>query len=284
MARGSDGESVLHKHLRILDAFDAMHPVLSLREIADASGLAPSTAHRLLAELEREGLVERTNDRSFQLGVRLWEFASRTPGALGLRERAHPWFDAVHARVRQHTQLGVLSGVDVLFIDRSSTRDAVVSATLIGGRIPLPVSSCGMVLLAAAEPTVVDEVIAHGWPRHTRFTTRDGAELRERLRHVRADGYAVLSGHIHERSRGIAVPIVGPLGAVYASIGVVVANDDASPGATIELLTLAASGISQALAGPAGTRVPLVSTSVQSLEYLASLTPNEPAFGRSEQS
>ena len=54
MARGSAGESVLHKHLRILESFDAWHPFLTLTEIADATGLAPSSAHRLIAELERE--------------------------------------------------------------------------------------------------------------------------------------------------------------------------------------------------------------------------------------
>ena len=65
-----------------------------------------------------------------------WESASRTPGAVGLRELARPWLEAVHARVRQHTQLGVLSGRDVLFIERLSTRGPVVNATPNAGRRP----------------------------------------------------------------------------------------------------------------------------------------------------
>lgn len=40
MARGSAGESVLHKHLRILDAFEARRPFLTLTEIADAADLS----------------------------------------------------------------------------------------------------------------------------------------------------------------------------------------------------------------------------------------------------
>ncbi|NYF18526.1 DNA-binding IclR family transcriptional regulator [Microbacterium sp. AK009] len=71
MARGSAGESVLHKHLRILETFDAWHPFLTLSEIADASGLPRSSAHRLVGELEREGLLERLPDRTYRLGVRL---------------------------------------------------------------------------------------------------------------------------------------------------------------------------------------------------------------------
>jgi len=274
MARGSAGESVLHKHLRVLQSFEPRRPFLTLAEIADAAGMAPSTAHRLVAELEREGLLERMPDRSYRLGVRLWEFASRTPGALGLRELARPWLGAVHARIRQHTQLGVLAGTDVLFIERMSTRDAVVNATLIGGRIPLPISSSGLVLLAHAGETLVEDVVAAGWPKPTAHTIRDGDELRERLRRVRADGFAITDGHIHPESRGIAVPVLGPHGVVYAAMGVVVANDATPAHAAIEMLLMAAAGITRALEDvylPDGRRhgSPLMPTSVRSLEYFA---------------
>ena len=198
MARASDGESALHKHLRVLEAFDAFRPYLTLSEIARHAGLAASTAHRLVAQLEEEGLLERLPDRSYRLGVRLWEFAARTPGALGLRELARPWMSGVHARVRQHTQLAVRSGRDVLFIERMSTTDAVINATLIGGRTPLPVSSSGLVLLAHAGDDLVDDVIAAGWPRFTAHTVRDGDALRALLRRVRSQGFADLRGHIHD--------------------------------------------------------------------------------------
>ncbi|KJL42152.1 IclR family transcriptional regulator [Microbacterium trichothecenolyticum] len=276
MARGSDGESVLHKHLRVLQAFDVLRPLLTLTEIVDATGLAVSTTHRLVAELEREGLLERMPDRSYRLGLRLWEFASRTPGALGLRELARPWLEAVHSRVRQHTQLGVLSGRDVLFIERLSTRDAVVNATVIGGRVPLPVSSSGLVLLAHSSPGVVEDVIAAGWPAYTPATIRDAEALRARLRRVRADGFAVTEGHIHRESRGIAVPVMDHHGVVHAALGVVVASDGTPPQPAIELLTVAAAGIARALTeaggapGGHGMRT-MASTSRRSLDYFSSL-------------
>lgn len=286
MARGSAGESVLHKHLRILDAFDAWHPTLTLSEIADAAGLARSSAHRLVCELEREGLLERLPDRSYRLGVRLWEFASRTPGALGLREIARPWLGAVHERVRQHAQLGIRSGSDVLFIERMSARDAVLNATLIGGRIPLYASSSGLVLLADAGEGVVDELIAHGLRRYTDQTITSGSRLRAELRRVRARGYAELAGHIHEESRGVAVPVRGPDGSVYAAMGVVVPNDGSSPQPIVELLQRAAAGAARELArayrpdadeGARGLRA-LMGASTRSLEYLERLArdPHDP--------
>jgi len=277
MARASDGESALRKHLRVLEAFDAFRPYLTLSEIAQTAGLAPSTAHRLVAQLEAEGLLERLPDRTYRLGVRLWEFAARTPSALGLRELARPWMSGVHARIRQHTQLAVRSGRDVLFIERMSTPDAVINATLIGGRTPLAVSSSGLVLLAHADDALVDEVIAAGWPRFTPHTTRDGGALRERLRRVRSQGFADLPGHIHEDSRGIAVPVRGPQGVVHAALGVVVRNDGAAVHPIVELLTVAATGIGRALQDaylPEGGHArtgPIVSGSRASLDYFAGL-------------
>ena len=279
MVRGSAGESVLHRHLRVLESFDAWHPFLTLSEIAASAGLPRSSTHRLIAELESEGLLERLPDRTYRLGVRLWEFASRTPGAVGLREIARPWLGAVHERVRQHTQLGVLGGRDVLFIDRMSTRDAVVNATLIGGRMPLHASSSGLVLLAHADEELVAAVIEHGLRAYTERTIRTGPELRERLQRVRDDGYALTDGHIHPESRGIAVPIAGPGGSVYAAIGVVLPNDGSSPHAYVELLRRAAAGIAHDLAVAYRPDVherthgirSLVSGSRRSLEYLESL-------------
>lgn len=289
MARNSAGESVLHRHLRILGTFDAWHPYLTLTEIAQTSGIALSSVHRLAAELEAEGLLERLPDRTYRLGVRLWEFASRTPGALGLREIARPWLGAVHERVRQHVQLGVRSGDDVLFIERMSARDATLNATLIGGRIPLHASSTGLLLLAHAPEPVERRVLAGDFRAYTDRTPRTAAEVRAILRRVRADGFAVADGYIHPESRGIAVPVTGPGGTVYAAIGAVVPNDGSDAGAVIDLLRRAAAGISRDLARAyqpdesvraAGIRS-LLGSSTRSIDYLERLSrdPHENAGG-----
>ncbi|MEF2976023.1 IclR family transcriptional regulator [Subtercola sp. YIM 133946] len=248
MAHRSGGTTVLQRHLMVLDAFDVLHPELTLTEIATAAGLAPSSAHRLTSELVREGLLERGHDRTFRLGVRLWEYASRTPGALGLREVARPWLGAVHNHVRQHAQLGVQSGADVVFIERMSASDAVINATLIGGRIPLHASACGLVLLADAPPAVWRQLSERGLRRYTPQTIGSIEQLEGVISQVRAEGFAETPGHIHPDSRGIAVPVRGPEGAVVAGIGVVVANDATSPQPAVELLTVASAAISRALA------------------------------------
>lgn len=290
MARRSNGESALHKHLRVLETFDAWRPFLTLAEIATSAGLPRSTAHRLVAELEREGLVERLPDRTYRLGVRLWEFASRTPGAVGLREIAHPWLAAVHARVREHIQLAVRRGTDVLYIDRLSTRHAVINATVIGGRMPMHASASGLAILAYSPPVLIDDVVRAGLRVYTDQTIRSASALRAALERARRDGYAVADGHVHPESRGISVPILGPDGTAYAAVALVVPCDETHPGANAELLRRAAAGIERDLAaayrqqssspGQGGLRS-LMRSSDRSLEYLEHLAhdPHDPGLG-----
>src|SRR5699024_506663 len=132
---------VLVRHLLVLDAFEAGRAFLSLSEIAHRSGVPMTTVHRLLGGLERERLLEGLPDRSYQLGLRLWELAARTPRAMGLREIATPMVQLVQSQVRQHTQLGVDGGNDVVYLDRLSQANAVVNATIVGGRISLGASA-----------------------------------------------------------------------------------------------------------------------------------------------
>lgn len=272
MARGSAGVSALARHLRVLDAFDPLRPFLTLTEIARAAGLSASTAHRLVSELTAHGLLERLPDRTYRLGVRLWEYASRTPGAVGLREVARPWLEAVHRRVRQHTQLGVLQGGDVLFIERVSYPDAVVNATLIGGRIPAHASSAGLVLLAYADAERVAAIARGPFRRYTPHTISGPAQLRAELDRVRRWGFAVAAGHIHVESRGIAVPVRGAGGEVIAALGVVVPNDDTSPRPIADLLTAAAVGASRDLARASGHATPeALGVSQRSLAFIAEL-------------
>ncbi|MDQ1129747.1 IclR family transcriptional regulator [Microbacterium sp. SORGH_AS_0888] len=248
MAHRSAGESALHRHLRVLDAFDALHPFLTLSEIAAATGLAPSTAHRLVGELTAERLLERLPDRTYRLGLRLWEYAARTPGAIGLREIARPWLHSAHARIRQHIQLGVRAGTDVLFVERMSAPGAVINATLIGGRIPLHASSSGLVLLASAGEEAVRTVVASGLRAYTTLTPRTEAELRRVLRRVRSEDVADARGYIHREARGIAVPVRGPDGSVYAALGAVVPDTPGPAHETVETLRIAAAGVSRSLA------------------------------------
>jgi DNA-binding IclR family transcriptional regulator len=278
-ANQSNGTSAISRVIQILEAFTYEAPFLTLSAIAARSGIPLSSTQRIVAELVAHELLERMPDRSYRVGNRLWEIGTRTPGALGLREIALPYLHAIQSRVRQHVQLVVRSDLDVLVIDRISARDAVVNASIIGGRIPLHYSSSGIVLLAASEEGVLERVVQ-------RDSLQTEAELREAVELARREGYAVAAGRIFAGSRGIAVPIRGSQGVTIGAVGVVVPNDGSSPMPHVGLLRRAAEGISEALlrsylppghpdAPPGGSYRSLVNSSELSMEFL-----HQPPVGR----
>lgn len=237
--------SVLARQLKILDAFDAGAAFLTLSEIAQRSGLPMTTTHRLVNELVDERLLERLPDRSYQLGLRLWELAARTPRAMGLREIAYPMVQLAQNQVRQHTQLGVEGGHDVVYLERMSRPNAVVNATIVGGRISLGASAIGHVLLSDRPRAFLEEVVDAGIRRYTENTPQTLDELLEVVDRVREVGYSVAEGFIHPAARGMAAPIYGPDGRVLAGLGVVVPSGEPVNMRIVELLRNAARGVSQ---------------------------------------
>jgi DNA-binding IclR family transcriptional regulator len=282
MARQSNGLSAISRVVRVLDTFSFETPFLNLSDIAERAQLPMSSTHRIVIELVEHGLLERMPDRSYRVGNRLWEMGSRTPGALGLREIALPFLHAIQSRVRQHTQLLVRSGLDVLVIERLSSRDAVVNASIVGGRIPLQHSSSGIVLLAHADDEVTERIVERGLAPITPSSLTTAEQLRDAVARARRDGYAISEGWIFEESRGLAVPVRGSQEVVVGTVGVVIPNDGSPVDGIVRLLQLAADGISDALlrsylppghpnARPGGVYRQLVSSSERSMAYFEHL-------------
>ena len=246
MARTPTGESVLARAVRVLDAFTADEPALSVGEVARRSGLHVATASRLIAELVAHGLLERGPDRSVRVGVRLWELGARASPTVSLRDAAMPFLEDVHAVVGHHVQLGVRDGDDVLFLERLSARDAVINYSRIAGRLPLSTSSSGLVLLAHAPREVQDRVLAAPLRPLTPAGWRTSDQLRTALAEVRRTQSAVLAGHQHATATGVAVPVRDGGGEVVAALSVIVPNDGRGAG-LVPLLLAAARGISRAL-------------------------------------
>jgi DNA-binding IclR family transcriptional regulator len=247
MARTATGESSLARAVRILDCFTPDDPVLPVSEIARRAGLHVATTSRLVAELTSHGLLARDPDRAVRIGMRMWELASRASPTLSLREAAMPYLEDVHALIGHHAQLGIRDGDEVLFVERLTARDAVINYSRIAGRLPLHVTSSGLVLLAYGDEEVQERVLGRPLQRYTDRTLVTPAQLRAAMAEVRRQGFALLPGHVHEEATGIAVPVRGALGQVVAGLSVIVPNDGRAP-AHVPVLLAAARGLSRTLA------------------------------------
>jgi DNA-binding IclR family transcriptional regulator len=245
-ARGETGP-VLRRATQLLTAFTPDQPVLTLTQLARRAGLPLTTAHRLVAELVRCGLLERGADGEYRVGLRLWEIASLAPRGLGLRERALPYMEDLFAVTRENVQLAVREGVESVYVERLAGRHAVPVLTRVGGRFPLHPTGVGRVLLAHAPADLQETVLAGPLARFTPLTVVDPDALRKILADVRAHGFAVNDRQVTMDSLSVAAPIRSADGEVVAAVSIVVASGTALPAALAPAVRATAQGITRAL-------------------------------------
>ncbi|WP_448073635.1 IclR family transcriptional regulator [Georgenia yuyongxinii] len=221
MARSTSGDSLLTRVVRVLEVF-GQAPAATVTEIAARADLPVATAHRLVGEMIGFGLLERDESRRVRMGVRLWEMSLRSHRVLGLREAARPFMEDLHSVVRQHVQISVRAGTEVLYIERLSSRGAVANIGSIAARLPIHACSPGLVLLAHAPDEVREAVLAGPLEPRTPRTPTDPVQLRRAVATVRRTGYAVAPASIDPGVKGLAVPLRDGTGAVVASLSVVI--------------------------------------------------------------
>ncbi len=233
---------MIRRLMRIIASFDHSKPAMSVAVLAKRADIPLATTHRLVNELVDEGVLRRERGGQVRLGLRLWELASRSSEVLSLKQAAMPFMEDVQAVIRQHTQLAVLQDDEVLFVERLSSRDSVINEAKVAGRLPVHVSSSGMVLLAHSLPPVQEAYL------NRNAESVDAGQLRRDLAGVRQSGYAALAGYVVADTSGIAVPVLGRRQEIIAALGVVVAVGEENIPATVPALMTAARGIARAIA------------------------------------
>lgn len=252
MAGGTNepGRSVASRMLGILDAFDSRNQRLSLSEIARRSGLPLATAHRLIAELVDWRGLERGEDGSYRIGLRLWEVGQLGSLHTRLRAVAMPYLQALYESTLENVHLAVLDESDVLLVERLSGHRSVPIFTRSGQRMAAHASGVGQALLAYEPEEVLRELFSRPLERITPYTQVEPGRLRRTLALVRERGYAVTREEIKLGRASIAAPVFHRDGRPVAAVGVVVPSARADPAKLASPVRLAAEGIADRLQRP----------------------------------
>ncbi|MDR7300846.1 IclR family transcriptional regulator [Haloactinomyces albus] len=275
-ASGKEAPTVATRLFRILDAFSPERPALTLSAISRHSGLALTTTHRLVGELAGWGALERDSEGKYRIGLRMYELAALAPRGILLREVAMPFLGDLYEATHQNVQLGVLDGLDVVFVERLSGREAVQVVSRVGGRLPLHTTGVGLVLLAHADQAVQEAVLEAPLKRFTHKTISTSQQLRRALAEVRRNGFAISDGQIELTNLSVAAPVHDETDTVIAALSVVVPSQGSDPRTLIPAVRAAARGISRALGSPRALALPASARR----EAAAPTSPGSPATRR----
>ena len=241
------GRSVLDRALAVLGSFSEEAPERTLASISRDTGLAPATAHRLVAELVSWGALERRARGRYRIGMRLWRLGSLAPAARDLRDRALPFLQDLCAATGQVVHLVVLDGPHALFLERLTGRAEVRVRSRVGCRLPPHASGPGKVLLAHSPPEFVAEVLAGELPKLASGTITEPHRLREVLAEIRRTGCSLSRDEMTEGAASVAAPVTGASGEVVAGLSVVVPGSTSNLQPLVPAVRVTASAVSRAL-------------------------------------
>jgi DNA-binding IclR family transcriptional regulator len=198
--------SILSKAFELLRAFNTNSRVLSLTELSQATGLAKSTVHRLLARLVEIGAVEH-HRTGYKIGIEIFRLGVTTP-ASGMRDVSVPHLAALHRRTGQTVQLAVLRQFDVIYLERLSAESGLPALFGVGGRLPANCTAIGKALLAYEDLDDLQSFLPNPMPQMTPTSVTDVAVLLGELVSIRREGLARESGEAQPGLAATAVPVI----------------------------------------------------------------------------
>lgn len=126
----------------------AQHGTLGVTGLAGELGVHKSTASRLVAALERRGLVEQVAERGhYRLGPGILRLAGATDSRLDLVDAARPSSRRLADATGETVNVAVISAGSALYVDQVAGSGTNSSYNWVGQRIPLHATSNGKVLV-----------------------------------------------------------------------------------------------------------------------------------------
>ena len=248
--RDTEHESVLARANAVLSAFSRRNRTLSLLGIVMQTGLPKSTVHRTAQQMIKLGWLSY-RDGQYSLGNRMFEFAGLSPVRTELREAALPFLEDLYEATHATVHLGVMDGLEILYIDKISGHDKVTDLSRVGGRMPLHCTSLGKSILAFSPPEVRREVINRGLPRYTDATITSAVMLERELATVAARQVAFDRQECSIDIMCAGAPVFGPGRQVVAALSVTSPVGRARLDQIAHSVTAAARGVTMALAANA---------------------------------
>lgn len=195
-----------------------------MSDLCKTSGLPRATVYRIVDALRAEGMVAETQPGStFVLGPRLINLASRSWETFDLRTVAHPAIEQLRNETGETVHLAVPSGLEMIYIDKLESPQAVRMTSRIGTRITLFSSSVGKAYLAALPQEELDDLLGKiVFKRYTPHTITQRKALEAELKATLKRGYSLDREETELEIRCVGAAIVDtggrPVGGISVSV------------------------------------------------------------------
>ena len=209
----------------ILDILGQSPQGISIRDLSEKIDLPKGTAHRLISSLAYFGYARQdAKTRNYFLGFKLVELGNLLLSQLDLRKEAEPFLRDLAERTKETVHMVFLDRGEIVYIDKvelDHNPGGLRMASRVGLRNPAHSSAVGKVLLSHLPDEELDGLIKEkGLPKRTENTITDPIQLKEHLKMVRTQGYAIDDEENERGIRCISAPILNETGKAVAAISI----------------------------------------------------------------
>jgi DNA-binding IclR family transcriptional regulator len=192
----NDKVEAVERALALLEAFHTERPVMTLGEIAAATGFYKSTILRLAASLERFGYLVREESGAFRLGPALWRLGSIYRGGFDLGEAIRPELRRLAETTGETASFYIREGRSRVCLFRHNSPQSARHHLEEGAVLPLDAGASAHVLAA--------------------FSDGKGPKAKA----ARQRGYCVSLGERDPQLAAVAVPVFDLAGKFRGSLSV----------------------------------------------------------------
>ena len=209
----------------ILDIIGESPGGMSIRQVSSQLNLPKGTVHRLLSSLIYVGYIRQdAGSRNYFLGLKLLDLGGLVASQLDLRKIAGPLLHALADKSKETVHMVVWDQDEVAYIEKvepPSDMGGLRMASRIGSRNPAHSCAVGKIFLSYFSPTELEDFISRkGLPARTSNTITDAVALKQELKTIREQGYALDDEENEKGIRCVGAPVLGESGTPVAAISI----------------------------------------------------------------
>ncbi|PMR72447.1 IclR family transcriptional regulator [Billgrantia endophytica] len=221
-SRSTSSNSTLLRAIAIMEEIANADQSLTAADLDKRLDIPKPTIHRLLGQLETEGLVQRELDgRHLMPGPRLRRMSLGILSNASFSAPRRALLQQLAKKVGETCNLTLLDGHEVLYFDRVETNWPVRIQLAPGSRLPLHCTASGKLFLAMMPPHRRHALLASlSLEAHTPYTLTTPSVLEERLVRIGRDRLSTDNEEFIEGMVAIAVPVYDRVGNQLASLAI----------------------------------------------------------------
>lgn len=194
--------------LMILEAVALSDEPTAAADLAPRLDLPRATVHRLCVSLERMGFLQRElGSKRFLVGHRQEQIAINSLINSSHRGARHAILQALSREVEETVNVTVLTGNEVVYIDRVECQWPLRHHLQTGSRVPIHCGASGKLFLSMMPAAKRRRLLSAPLQQYTEKTMTDPKKLEEYLKRIRASQVSVDDEEFMHGLIGLAVPV-----------------------------------------------------------------------------